>query len=274
MGLSMIWFRQYLSLLIPLIALLVGIESILLVNRAVLSHEELIGKNYAIVVVSTTQLNESDIKQKVSEIHALHKLDTSGILDEIKAEFKDSKIDNLNNSLPFFYSLTLNSFPNQYRIKQIENDLLSLGNITRIESFSKSHNQAYRLLVLLKGCVLVLSGLIFVLSFLLMTKQIEVWRFEHSERMEIMTYLGANSKFKNAPLYRLALIDSIIASLFVIIFVIVLSNNDKISSIISMLSISIFSIKTFIIDYFILLVSAYAISMFSVFMVILFQKEP
>ncbi|RAX53180.1 hypothetical protein CCY99_06190 [Helicobacter sp. 16-1353] len=268
------WFRQYISLLVPLIALLVGIESILLVNRAVLSHEELIGKNYAIVVVSKTELNESDIKQKVSEIHSLNKLDTSGILSEINAEFQSSNIDDLKDSLPFFYTLTLNSFPNQHRIKQIENDLLSLGDITRIESFSKSHNQTYRLLVLLKGCVLVLSSLIFILSFLLMIKQIEVWRFEHSERMEIMTYLGAHSKFKNAPLYRLALIDSIISSLFVIILVLILSNNNKINSIISMLGINIFSLKTFVLDYFILLFSAYVISMFSVFMVILFQKEP
>lgn len=270
----MIWFRQYLSLLIPLIALLVGIESILLVNRAVLSHEELIGKNYAIVVVSTTELNESDIKNKIPEIYSLHKLNTSDVLNEISTEFKNSDIEELRNSLPFFYSITLNAFPNQNTIKQIESDILSLGNITRIESFSKSHNQAYRLLVLLKGCVLVLSSLIFILSFLLMIKQIEVWRFEHSERMEIMTYLGAPSKFKNAPLYRLALIDSIISSLFVIILVVILSNNAKVASIISTLGISIFSFKTFIVDYLILIASAYAISMFSVFMVILFQKEP
>ena len=52
----MIWFRQYLSLLVPLIALLIGVESVLLINRAVVSHEEIIGKNYAIVFVSQNEI--------------------------------------------------------------------------------------------------------------------------------------------------------------------------------------------------------------------------
>ncbi len=268
------WFKRYLSLLIPLIALLVGIESIVLVSRAVSKHEELVGKNYAIIVVSKSTLNTVEIKQKISEIDSINELDSSSVLNDINKQLDDPGIKGVKITLPYFYSLRLKSFPNQYKIKQIENDLSGIDDIIRIESFSKSHSQIYRLMILLKGCIFVLSSLIFVLSFLLMVKQIEVWRFEHSERMEIMSYLGAPSKFKNAPLYRLALIDSVLSSLFVIVIVILLANSDKINSITTMLGIDIFSIKTFVLDYCILLFSAYIISMFSVFMVILFQKEP
>lgn len=270
----MIWFKQYVSLLIPLIAFLIGIESILLINRAVNSYENIMGKNYTIVLVSTSKLNANEIKQKIDGINSLTELDSSGIVNNIDSTLKNESINELKKSLPFFYSLKLNSFPNQYKIKQIEKNILAFENIIRVESFSKSHNEAYRLLILLKGCVLVFSSLIFILSFLLMIKQIEVWRFTHSERMEIMTYLGAPSKFKNLPLYRLAVIDSSIASIFVIILVSIISNNAKINSIITMLGIEIFSLKIFLLDCLILLLSAYIITMFSVFMVILFQKEP
>lgn len=268
------WLKQYLSLLIPLIALLVGIESILLTTRAVNNYEEIVGKNYAIIIVSKNKLDIEKIKEKVSEVHSLNEIDSTAILNDINSELKDSSFNDLKAQLPLFYSLTLDSFPNQYKIKQIENSLKEIENIQRVESFSKSHNQTYRFLVLLKGCILVLSSLIFILSFLLMMKQIEVWRFEHSERMEIMTYLGAPSKFKNAPLYKLALIDSLIASLCVIISVFILSSNSKILSIVTLLGIEIFNFIDLVLDYGILLVSAYCISMFSVFMVILFQKEP
>ncbi len=270
----MIWFRQYLSLLIPLIALLIGIESIFLINRAVESHENLIGKNYSIVVVSQSEIKEDELKQAISDIYSIRLLDTNIVLSEIDAKFKDSNIDDLKKSLPFFYAITLNSFPSQSKIKQIETSLASFSGITRIELFSKTHDQTYRLLVLLKGCIIVLSGIIFIISLFLMVKQIEVWRFEHSERMEIMTYLGAQSKLKNAPLYRLALINSLLAALVVIVIIAFVINTSKISSIVSMLGIDIFNTSTFIIDFFILLFIACAISISSVLVVILFQKEP
>ena len=270
----MIWFRQYLSLLVPLVALLVGIESVLLINRAVASHEEVIGKNYAIVFVSQNEIKEEDIKQSIKNIHSIRLLDISQVLNDIDSKFKDTNINDLKKTLPFFYAITLNSFPNQSQIKEIEKTLMSFSDITRVESFSKSHDQTYRLLILLKGCIFVLSGLIFIISLFLMIKQIEVWRFEHSERMEIMTYLGAYSKIKNAPLYRLALIDSLLAALIVVLIVAFVVSTDKVNSIVSMLGINIFNSTTFIIDYFILLFAAYIISMSSVFVVILFQKEP
>lgn len=268
------WIKQHLSLLIPLIALLVGIESIILTSRAVSSHEQLVGKNYAIILVSTAKLDINTIKAKIPESSSLVELDTTAVLNDINAKFNGYFVDELKKELPYFYSLKLNILPNQYQIEEIEQDLKSINGIVRVESFSKSLNQTYRLLVLLKCCVSVLSILISILSLLLMMKQIEIWRFEHSERMEIMTYFGAPSKMKNAPLYRLALIDSIISSVFVIACVALLVKSPKFASITTMLGIDIFNINNLALDFLILLGSAYVISMICVFVVILFQKEP
>lgn len=266
--------RRYLSLLMPLIALLIGIESILVVSRALSYYEDLVGKNYAIVLVSQKELKFDTIKAQVPETIALLELESESILQDITKNFKDSAVANLKNSLPFFYSLKLSQFPNQSKIRQIESKLKSLNDILRVESFGKTHNQTYRLLVLLKGCVLVLSLIIMLLSLLLMMKQVEVWRFEHSERMEIMTYFGTPAKMKNKPLYRLAWVDSILATAVVIAMTFIVSHNAKITAIVALLGIDIFSMRTFIIDTLILAFSAYCISIMAVFVVILFQKEP
>lgn len=272
----MIWrsFQQYLSLIVPLITLLFGIESVTLIDRAVLMHEEIIGKNYAIVLVSSKKLNIDDIKPLVDESASLNELDSSSVLNEISTDFKDDISSDLKKALPYFYSLKLSIFPNQYQIKEIQRKISNLDSILRVEFFTKSHSQIYRVLVLVKSCVLVLSILLFILSILLMIKQIVVWRFEHSDRMEIMTYLGAPWKFKNAPLFKLALIDSVISSLFVIVMVFITQYNSKVSSVLNMLGIDIFEMKLLIGDFFLLLLSSFVISMITVFVVILFQKEP
>lgn len=267
-------FKQYISLLVPLIALLIGIESIILTSRVLNYYEDLIGKNYAIVLVSKKELHLSEIKSLIKETHSLIELESTSILEDITKNFRDSTRLKLKNSLPFFYSLKLDSFPNQSKISQIEAKLKSIDSISRVESFSKTHNQTYRLLVLFKGCVLVLSSLVLVLSLLLMIKQVEVWRFEHSERMEIMTYFGAPAKMKNKPLYKLALIDSILATSIVMIAIIIASHNEKIRAIMAMIGVDIFNLQNFAIDFVLLAFSSYVVSMMAVFVVILFQKEP
>lgn len=264
------WLKQYLGLLFPLIALLVGIESIILINRALNQYEGIIGRNYAIIIVAKEKLSLNELG--IEEAVGLDLLDSSAVLSDLNNEFKN--LGALNITLPFFYSLKLDSFPSQAAIKNIESHLKSFEHILRVESFSKTHSQTYRLLVLLKACIIVLSGLVFILSILLMIKQIEVWRFEHSERMEIMTYLGAPGRVKNAPLYRLALIDSIISSLVVIVGMMYLSKHPRMISLMQTLEIDIFGLKNYILDFGFLLFGALFISMLSVCMVILYQKEP
>ena len=48
-----------------------------------------------------------------------------------------------------------------------------------------------------------------------MFKQIEIWKFQHLERMEIMTLFGAPLWMRSQVLFRLACIDTIIATIIV-----------------------------------------------------------
>ena len=52
--------KNHLSLIIPLVALLFALESILLVNRTLSDYESKLGKNYAIVLASNKELKLQD----------------------------------------------------------------------------------------------------------------------------------------------------------------------------------------------------------------------
>ena len=50
-----------------------------------------------------------------------------------------------------------------------------------------------------------------ILGFLLIIKQLEVWKLEHNERMYIMELFGAPFWFRGASLFKIAFVDSIIS---------------------------------------------------------------
>ena len=58
-------FKTHLSVIIPLVALLVGIQFILLVGRVVDEYESVMNKDYSIIIVSQNELNATDVKPLV-----------------------------------------------------------------------------------------------------------------------------------------------------------------------------------------------------------------
>ena len=58
-------------------------------------------------------------------------------------------------------------------------------------------------------------------------KQAEVWIFEHKQRFEIMSILGAPFWMKSAMLYRVVIVDSIVSALLVVSLFFYLSKNRE-----------------------------------------------
>ena len=50
-----------------------------------------------------------------------------------------------------------------------------------------------------------------IIGFMLIIKQLEVWKLEHNERMYIMELFGAPFWFRGLALFKIAIIDSIIS---------------------------------------------------------------
>lgn len=266
------FIKQHLSLLIPLIALLFSLESIVLINRSIIIKEGKLLQNYSIIIASKGKLTLDKVKKEVREAKYLEPISVDAILGRLKNNLDAVTIRELKKELPYFYALKLSEFPSLEQIGGIKARLDAMGSVIKVETFSKSHSQNYKLLLLIKKIVITFATLIFVLSFLLIIKQIELWRFEHSRRMEIMNYLGAPAFIRNGILFRLSIVDSFIAVIIISVALIYLSMSEFMANILDTLDIEgdIFNIGG---DFVMLLSSALIISILAVLIVIFKPKK-
>ncbi|MBX7489918.1 FtsX-like permease family protein [Helicobacter turcicus] len=264
--------KNHLSLIIPLVALLFALESILLVNRTLRDYESKLGKNYAIILASKKELSLESLRNKITEAQALSPINAQIVLDRLKNNVSQANLILLKKSLPYFYSLTLNTYPSDARLIAIQKTLENFEEIVRIETFTKSHNQIYQLLLIINGSIMIFSSLIALISLLLMFKQIEIWKFQHIERMEIMTLFGAPLWMRSQILFRLACIDTILATLIVVGGLFYISQNPSLLIFFQELGLNPEIFSPFL-DSIVLLLTGLTLSLISVWIVSLQQKD-
>ena len=101
---------------------------------------------------------------------------------------------------------------------------------------------------------------------MLISKQMRIWLYEHKERIEIMTLLGAPSWLKSGALYKTALFDSFIATVSVVVFYLILPDLQPIKDAVTELNINFPAIDVFY-EGGVLLSVSLAISFFAVYLV-------
>ena len=264
--------KRHLALIIPLLALLFSLQSILLINRAIHTKEDKLLQNYSILLASKTPLDLATIQNSIRNATSLNEIDSTFLLQRFEDVNSPQDIENLKKELPFFYSLKLNFFPSQKDLDAIEKNLKAMDSIVQIETFSKTHNQVYKLLYFIKKNILIFAALLAIFSLLLMMRQIQVWRYQHQKRMQIMDLLGASFWLKNGILFKVALTDSIISSLAISLGGFYLSLQPKTQDIFLSLEIQN-NVFNFGQDFLLLLCVSILVSLFSVCFVILFQKR-
>ncbi|PAF41970.1 FtsX-like permease family protein [Helicobacter sp. 11S03491-1] len=264
--------KRHFSLIVPLLALLFSLQSIVLVNRAISIKEDRLSQSYSILLASNQKLSFDFIAKNIKESKGLSLINPDFLLERIKQNITEANIADIKKDLPFFYSLKLSIFPDQKRLQAINQTLLKIPGVTKVEAFSKTHNQVYRLLFLIKINVWIFASLITILSVLLIIRQIQIWRFEHSRRMEIMGFLGASVWIKNKVLFQLALIDSIVTSICISLGTFYLSLQGGFKEMIAALEIQ-GDIFRFGEDFLMLLCVSIAICVFCVWAVIISQRR-
>ena len=197
--------KSHITLILALISILLSIFLFRLFNEIMNEYQRNILNNYSIVVVSDKKITHLEIK----EIGGIEKIDISKQLNDMKKRFKNISLDNIK--MPYFYKLKLNRLVSPARLKEIEEELKSYPYIKRVLTYSSSQTKIYNLLMLLKITSKLFMVIIGILGFLLIVKQLEVWKLEHNERMYIMELFGAPFWFRGAALFKIAFIDSIIA---------------------------------------------------------------
>ncbi|MBR2495188.1 FtsX-like permease family protein [Helicobacter sp.] len=263
--------KQHFFLILPLLALLFSLESFLLISRAIISKEDKLLQNYSIVIASKKKLSLEIIQQNIPEASSLELIDPSFILDKIRSNMNNEDFENIKKELSLYYTLKLDSFPNQRRLNIIESTLNKIPNIIKTESFAKTHNQAYRLLFLVKLSIQTFAIILAALSVLLMIDQIRIWHFEHSKRMQIMNYLGASLWMRNSFLLKSAINDAVIATIVVSVGFLYFSTTAAAREMMEALEVS-GEVFSFLRDFGILLVASIGTCLFCVFAAISLQR--
>lgn len=208
--------KNHLGFILPLIALLFAVQFSSLGNEILKQYEELMSKDYNIVVVSNKELNLSQITASIKEIKSLNPINPDTIVSRLSNEISSKNLSLLKNALPNFYSIKLNEFASSVKLQNIRARLLNIDGVTQVETFLKTHDKIYKALMLSRYLSLAFVYIIASIGVLLMLKQVKIWLYEHTERIEIMTLFGAGFWLKSSILYKTAIIDSIIASIAVI----------------------------------------------------------
>ena len=194
--------------------LLFSYQFSVMVDRSVDEYKKKLTNEYSIVVVSNRVLTFKEVKKSLPSLLALNHIDKSRYIKKLSNEnISKEDLTYLKDSLPEFYSIKLDSLPTPKELQLIKSKLLSINGVTNVEVYKKSFKKLYRFLLLAKGASLVFTIFIFLTSTLLIIKQIEIWTYEHQNRMYIMGLFGAPYWLKSASLYKLVIIDSFIATI-------------------------------------------------------------
>ena len=205
--------KNHLSLVIALLSIIFSIQVFFIVERSIEAYRVTLANNYSVIAVSKRELSNSDILGINRLISNAEELSPDTVIKRLSSDIKSTNIELLKLTLPKFYKLSLAYYPTPDEVKGLRSDLLSSGSITKVEDFSHTHDTTYKLLLLFKNVVALFAIVVFVVTVLLIFKELRIWQYKHNERMSIMGLFGAAVWLRSAVLFRLAIVDALIASL-------------------------------------------------------------
>ncbi len=264
--------KNHLSFIIPLFILLFSIQFASMLERGVKEYETHLGGEYTIVAVSKTPLQENILKKSIPEINQVLEIKNDKYIEKLKKDISKADLVYLKANLPKFYTIKLNSLPNEKALKKISVKLKAIKGVTKVETFKKTFNKFHQFLKMSKMASMFFTIFIFVISFMLIIKQMEIWTLEHKRRMYIMGLFGAPYWMKSASLYKSVVIDALIAAMLVTIVFLLLPNIANLDSIKNDLGINLNNFN-FLGDLFKLVIISLLISIVSVTTIILKQKN-
>ena len=222
------FLKNLISFCIPLITMLFALTIFTIVSSAVDEYHEKIRNDYAIIVVTKTPLVIKDLESIVCiAVEKIVPIDRNKILTSFKNRLTQNSLKFLDQRLPYFYQIYLDKFPTSSLLDIIMQELKDKPSIYQIETFSKNHNQIYSLLTLSAKIVFVLYIIIALFAVLVISKQVNIWFYEHKERIAIMKLHGASVYYSAKPIIMLTFFSSITSTIIVVIFIILFSNNSS-----------------------------------------------
>lgn len=206
--------KNHFSLVIALVSILFSIQIFTIVDRSIDAYKDKLANKYSVVVVTQVKMEDKQIKAINSIIDEITELSPDNVIKRLGTKIDKKNVELLKVTLPRFYKLKLSRFPTPNEVSKLTKDLLRHKSVTKVENFSYNHDTTYKLLVLFKDVISVFAVSIFIVTTLLILKELRIWQYTHNERMSIMGLFGSPVWLSSAVLFRLSIVDAIISSAF------------------------------------------------------------
>jgi len=205
--------KNHISLVVALVSILFSIQVFTIVDRSINAYKENLADNYSVIVVSELSIKNDEIKKISPLIDKVLELNPESVIKKLNTQIDKKNLELLKVTLPKFYRLNLKHFPSPDEIKLLTKKLLAHTLITKVENFASNHDSTFKMLLLFKDVISVFAVSVFIVTILLILKELRIWQFTHNERMSIMGLFGAPMWLSSAVLFRLAIVDAIISSI-------------------------------------------------------------
>jgi len=207
--------KNHLMFILPLMAILLGIEFYLVFDRTTDSYEKGLKEGYSMLVVTKKPMKLSQFSALNSHISESKKIKREEIVLEVIKGVSKTNSKKILEALPYFYNLSLDTYLHTSVLEEIKKDLETHRNIKRVETFGTSYSSAYKLFSFIQFTLKLFIVFMAVVSFFLIIKQMEIWKYAHRERMQVMEIFGAPLMLRSGVLFKVAFIDAIFATVFV-----------------------------------------------------------
>ncbi len=197
----------------PLMAILLGIEFYLVFDRTTDSYEKGLKEGYSMLVVTKKPMELSALKALNKHISTSEKIKRENIVSEIAKGVSKSSSKEILAALPYFYNVGLDSYLHTSGLEKIKMDLEADTNIKKVETFGSSYSSAYRLFSFIKFTLKLFIIFMGVVSLFLIIKQMEIWKYAHKQRMQVMEIFGAPLMLRSGVLFKVAIADAFIATI-------------------------------------------------------------
>lgn len=204
--------KNHFSLVIALLSILFSMQVFLIAERSIEAYKVNLAQNYSVIAVSKKQLEIDEILKINNIISDVKELSPDSVIERLSSDMRSANVELLKLTMPKFYKLSLTHYPTPDEVKNLKSDLLKSSSIKKVEDFSHTHDTTYKLLLLFKNVVTLFAIVVLIVTILLIIKELRIWQYKHNERMSIMGLFGAALWLRSAVLFRLAIVDALIAS--------------------------------------------------------------
>ncbi len=205
--------KDHLMFILPLLAVLISIQFVIVFNRITNSYEEKLKNSYSILVSSKKPLTTPLLRSVSDKVDSVVALDKNYIAKEVASDVDKNSVEAILKELPHFYRVYLTKYLSLDELKEIEKKIKKVDGVISVDIFAESYESRHAMFALIKNSLNIFVAILFVVSLLLIIKQMEVWQLAHKDRMQIMEIFGAPLMLRSGVLFKMAILDAIVATL-------------------------------------------------------------